>query len=69
MPTPTPTAQTTTLYLPLATGLEAVITLSIDGEGCGFCDPGTRREPTIKELDLIGQMLRDVRYKFYSTLL
>ena len=59
----------TTLYLPLADGTEAVITLSVATEGLGMTDPETRREPTIKELDQIGQMLRDVRYKFYSTLL
>lgn len=58
----------TRLHIKLDDGSEAVVDLHVAEDGRGGIEPVTRREPSIRELDVIGQALRDVRYKFYSTL-
>lgn len=59
----------TTLYIPLDDGKEAVLAISIAEDGLGALDPQTRREPTARELSDVAALLRSAGYRFTSTLL
>lgn len=61
--------ETTRLYIPLDTGKEAAIAITIAEEGLGALDPQTRREPTARELSDIAKLLVSAGYHFSSTLI
>jgi hypothetical protein len=61
--------ESTTLYIPLDDGREAVLNIAIAEDGLGALDPQTRREPTARELSDVAALLRSAGYRFNSTLI
>lgn len=59
----------TTLYIALDHGKEAVLSIAIAEDGLGALDPQTRREPTARELSDVAKLLVSCGYNFNSTLI
>ncbi|MBK1884122.1 hypothetical protein JIN85_17005 [Luteolibacter pohnpeiensis] len=67
MPAIVPNPKQTTLFLPISSDAEFVVTVQVKTAGLGMIDPPTRRAPSAEELHLAAELLQRRVYQFHPS--